>query len=151
MSNGTRVPHRRRSAGSGLVALVVLVAGCIDTQASPREAPVRVAAAPYIPDSGTLAIRCGRLIDGLSPESRTDITVVIAAGRIASVGKAEPGTVPVDLTQYTCLPGLIDMHTHLTDRPGDTADLSVYYRRSREDHAPIALENARVTLMAGLT
>jgi imidazolonepropionase-like amidohydrolase len=43
------------------------------------------------------------------------------------------------------------MHTHLTDRPGDTADLSVYYRRSREDQAPIALENARATLLAGFT
>jgi imidazolonepropionase-like amidohydrolase len=51
----------------------------------------------------------------------------------------------------TCLPGLVDMHTHLTDRPGDTADLSVYYRRSRADQAPIARENARVTLLAGFT
>jgi imidazolonepropionase-like amidohydrolase len=43
------------------------------------------------------------------------------------------------------------MHTHLTDRPGDTADLSVYYGRDRTAQLPIALENARDTLLAGFT
>ena len=57
----------------------------------------------------------------------------------------------IDAKGRWVVPGLIDMHTHLTDRPGDTADLSVYYRRSREDQALIALENARVTLLAGFT
>jgi imidazolonepropionase-like amidohydrolase len=70
----------------------------------------------------------------------------------ATRDEAVPFVGPVlDLRDMTCLPGLIDMHTHLTDRPGDTADLSVYYRRSREDQAPIALENARATLLAGFT
>jgi len=65
---------------------------------------------------------------------------------------AAPSEVPeLDLSGYTCLPGLIDMHTHLTDRPGDTADLSVYYRRTPEQQAPIARENASATLLAGFT
>ena len=102
-----------------------------------------------------MAIRCGWLIDGIAAQPRAGVTVVIEHGRVVSTGTEWPpvaGTQPVlDLTQYTCLPGLIDMHTHLTDRPGDTADLSVYYRRSRADQAPIALENARNTLMAGFT
>jgi imidazolonepropionase-like amidohydrolase len=83
--------------------------------------------------------------------------VRIEHGRVVAVEKrTSDGTIPfagpvLDLRDMTCLPGLVDMHTHLTDRPGDTADLSVYYRRSREDQAPVALENARATLLAGFT
>jgi imidazolonepropionase-like amidohydrolase len=99
------------------------------------------------------------VIDGLASAPLGPATITIRGGRIASVERglaptqdAGKGDVPaLDLRDMTCLPGLIDMHTHLTDRPGDTADLSVYYRRSREDQAPIALENARTTLLAGFT
>ncbi len=57
----------------------------------------------------------------------------------------------LDLSLYTCLPGLIDMHTHLTDRPADTADLRVYFARSTEDTLQLSQENARATLLAGFT
>ena len=118
-----------------------------------------MAGAPHQPDTGTIRIHCGDVIDGLASEPLGPATIAIRGGRIASI---ERGTVPasipgtgdvaaLDLRDMTCLPGLIDMHTHLTDRPGDTADLSVYYRRTREDQAPIALENARATLLAGFT
>jgi imidazolonepropionase-like amidohydrolase len=43
------------------------------------------------------------------------------------------------------------MHTHLADRPGSTADLSVYYEISREQQLAEAKENAAVTLQAGFT
>jgi imidazolonepropionase-like amidohydrolase len=43
------------------------------------------------------------------------------------------------------------MHTHLTDQPGDTADLSVYYHRTMDQQLVIARANARVTLLAGFT
>lgn len=114
----------------------------------------RVESAPYQPDSGSLAIRCGRLIDGVSAEPSAGVTVVIVRGRISAVGPdvAVPAGLEVlDLSRHTCLPGLVDMHTHLTDRPGDTADLSIYYRRSREEQAAIARENARAMLLAGFT
>lgn len=110
------------------------------------------ASTPPLPDPGTLAIRCGLLIDGFAAEPRRDVTVVIEDGRIASVGAPAPAGLPsLDLGGYTCLPGLIDMHTHLTDRPGDTADLSIYYRRTPEEQLAIARENARATLLAGFT
>jgi imidazolonepropionase-like amidohydrolase len=57
----------------------------------------------------------------------------------------------IDLSQYTCLPGLIDMHTHLTDSGHETSDLSVYYRRTKAEQGEIARESARDTLMAGFT
>jgi imidazolonepropionase-like amidohydrolase len=107
------------------------------------------------PDSGSLAIRCGTLIDGLADTPRAAVTVRVVDGRIVAIetdGADIPETLPtLDLRDYTCLPGLIDMHTHLTDQPGDTADLSVYYRRTREQQLSIAKESARATLMAGFT
>lgn len=113
-----------------------------------------VAGTPHRPDSGSLAIECGHLIDGTSRAAVGPATVVVREGRFASVepGWRAPHDLPVlDLRQHICLPGLVDMHTHLTDRPGDTADLSVYYRRTVDEQLVIARENARDTLLAGFT
>jgi imidazolonepropionase-like amidohydrolase len=109
---------------------------------------------PYVPDSGTVVIRCGTLIDGIADRPGGPATLVVRDGRIESIGNdvAVPAGVPVlDLSDRTCLPGLIDMHTHLTDRPGETADLSVYYHRTLDQQLAIARQNARVTLLAGFT
>ena len=137
---------------SASVVATVLAATCAAAGAAPPAAGLAVA--PYAPDSGSVALQCGSLIDGSSNEPRRGVTVVIADGRIAEVaaGAKTPATMPViDLAGYTCLPGLIDMHTHLADRPGDTADLSVYYTRTLEDQLVLGRENARVTLLAGFT
>ncbi|HUQ09818.1 MAG TPA: amidohydrolase family protein [Steroidobacteraceae bacterium] len=113
---------------------------------------------PYTPDSGSIAIRCGKLIDGLGTTALGNALVVIRDGRVMSVkanasrgDAAEPHVPVLDLSGYTCLPGLIDMHTHLTDRPEDTADLSVYFSRSDEETQRQSLENASATLLAGFT
>ena len=61
-------------------------------------------------------MRFGRLWDG----SRiiTDAVVVVDGDRIVRVGSG-PGEVPegadvIDLRRFTGLPGLIDLHTHMT-------------------------------------
>lgn len=105
-------------------------------------------------DAGkSLDIFCGSLIDGESDLPRTDVRIRVVAGRFVEVvsnSTYEEGY-DLDLREHTCLPGLIDLHTHLTDQPGDTSDLSVYYQRSLDDQLMIARESARVTLLAGFT
>ena len=139
-----------------VVAILAVLAGCAGTPPAPIIAQSRIAvvAAPYVPDSGTVAIRCGTLIDGVSSSARKAVTVLVRNGRITAVGAhvAVPSGVPeLDLSGYTCLPGLIDMHTHLTDASDATADLSVYYRRTAEEQGRIARANAEATLQAGFT
>lgn len=130
---------------SGLAAVFQTVA------ATPM--PV-VSAVPYQADSGTVAAQCGRLIDGVAAQAQGLSTVIIRDGRIESVqpGALAPTGMPVvDLRQYTCLPGLVDMHTHLTDSGHETSDLSVYYKRTTAEQGAIAREGARATLLAGFT
>ena len=135
-------------------ALPALVAGAlIATGARAADTPPS-AVAPYAPDSGTVTVRCGKLIDGLQDRVLENAVVVITRGRVSYAGAANavPVTGPVlDLPGYTCLPGLIDMHDHIADRPDDTHDLKVYFTRSAAEQERVARENANITLAAGFT
>lgn len=99
-----------------------------------------------------MSVYCGTLIDGISIEPQSNKTVVIKDRRVESVldGKPSSGAV-VDFSEYTCLPGLIDTHTHIVESAGDTADLSVYYTRSLDDEQVLAKKNAATTLGVGFT
>ena len=113
---------------------------------------------PFTPDSGSIAILCGKLVDGSGAPPLEDALVVIRDGRVKSVtagasrNAAANTYLPVlDLRDYSCLPGLIDMHTHLTDRSEDTVDLTVYFRRTADETLKISKDNAAATLSAGFT
>jgi imidazolonepropionase-like amidohydrolase len=144
--------HRSLTALATLL-LAVLGTSAASTHGSGSGAPA-LGVTPLIPDSGSMAVHCGALIDGVGDTARRNLTVVMRAGRIEALidGRRPQAGLPfLDLGAYTCLPGLIDMHTHLTDRPGDTADLKVYFNRSRQEQQLISEENAALTLAAGFT
>ncbi len=60
-----------------------------------------------------VTIRCGKLLDIKSGQYLSNVTVAVKDGRITSVGAG--GSIPaIDLSRATCLPGLIDVHEHIT-------------------------------------
>jgi imidazolonepropionase-like amidohydrolase len=101
------------------------------------------------------AVRCGKLLDVRSGQMLTDQLVVFdAGGTITSVAafsstKLPSGTTAIDLSNATCLPGLIDVHTHLTSDPTSTGYAGLGISIPRE--AMTGVKNARLTLRAGFT
>ena len=101
------------------------------------------------------AIRCGKLLDVRSGQMLVDQTVVFdASGTITSVGsssctKLPDGVTAIDLLSATCLPGLIDVHTHLTVEPTNNGYAGLGISVPRE--TVTGVKNARLTLRAGFT
>ena len=97
-------------------------------------------------------VKTGALIDVLAGRVLAGQDVLIEDGVIVKVGPgltAPAGATVVDLTRRTVLPGLIDMHSHVTGQPEDYyADR---FRKSPIDVAVTAHVYARRTLEAGFT
>ncbi len=98
-------------------------------------------------------LKCGRLIDVETQALLDSQLVTIDSQRISSIRSGdqyEGDAQVVDLSEYTCLPGLIDMHVHLM------VALSAAYELEKvtlgaPDLAFLAAWNAQLTLMAGFT
>jgi imidazolonepropionase-like amidohydrolase len=105
----------------------------------------------------TKALRFARLVDG-SGRVVNDAVVVVQGDRITSVGSGAAaipsGAQLIDLRPLTAIPGLIDVHTHMTyywdQRPG-TQPWSQQGRRRSAETVFLAQENARKTLETGVT
>jgi len=95
-------------------------------------------------------IRAGRLLDVKTGKMLTNQIIVIENDVIASVGGTEPeGANVIDLSNATVLPGLLDMHTHLTYEPTQFGYNMLGISGPRA--ALTGAKNARLTLEAGFT
>ena len=136
--------------GSAMRLLPLFVASmCCSFAALSAEPP-----APVAPTR--IAVHAARLLDVDSGRVLRDPLVLIEGDRIASVtegGSAPAGTKLIELGDTTLLPGLIDVHVHIT---GDsTASTGNYYRDILTlgpiDEAVGAHVFAKRTLDAGFT
>src|SRR4026209_2552633 len=102
-------------------------------------------------------LRFGHLWNGL--RLIDDATVVVSDDKIVAVsaGPAQlpPGAEEIDLRKYTAVPGLIDLHTHMTyywnRDPQTKARQSATPRRTPAQTAEVSFENARRMLETGVT
>ena len=99
-------------------------------------------------------IHANALIDGRADDARGPVTVVVSGERIASIvdGYAAPGAndVLIDLTAATLMPGLMDMHVHLTGEQSPDSYTEEFFLNP----ADLALRStvyAERTLLAGFT
>lgn len=99
-----------------------------------------------------VAIRAGRLIDGVSRRPESNVMILVEGDRIAAVGH---GVTPpshwevIDLSAFTVLPGLIDAHTHVCFWPQDGKDPVL--TKSAAYRALQGAAAARASLDAGFT
>ena len=98
-------------------------------------------------------ILAGNLITDAASEQMGPATIVVDGGKIVSItrgiDRTATGTDVIDLSAKTVLPGLIDMHVHLTGDPG--GDFWKEAVEPPEWGVVVGVKNARVTVKAGFT
>ncbi len=117
-------------------------------------ATLSIAAQPAAQPARRTLVRAGHLLDVRTGKLLDAQTIVVVGDTIQSVAPtaqvaAQPGDSVVDLGAMTALPGLIDVHTHLTMNP----DFDPYREVTSIDakEAINGVVNARATLLAGIT
>ena len=104
----------------------------------------------------TKALRFGSVVDGTGRVVPNGVVIVDGdkIARIAGPSDALPsGATVIDLTRYTAIPGLIDVHTHMTYHWDPASGTDPWRQPSRrpEETVQLARANAMRTLEAGVT
>jgi imidazolonepropionase-like amidohydrolase len=125
-----------------LSSLALAAASLLPAQQPEKQAPQRI------------LVRAGHLLDVKTGKLSDAQTIVVVGDTIQAIAPtasvaAQPGDNVVDLGGLTVLPGLIDVHTHLTGSP----DFDPYHELIITDarEAITGVANARTTLLAGIT
>ncbi len=99
-------------------------------------------------------IHAGRLIDGESNRAMTEMTVRVSGDAITAIERgysnAGSGDTVIDLKNQTVMPGLMDMHVHLTGEYSADSRLRGFVT-NEADYAFMSATYARRTLHAGFT
>lgn len=102
----------------------------------------------------TTYIHAGKLISATDNKVMEKVTVVIDENRITDIqegfAKAGEGDRLVDLSDSTLMPGLIDMHTHISSQQGPGAYME-RFTLNEADYSFKAVHFAGKTLQAGFT
>jgi imidazolonepropionase-like amidohydrolase len=102
-------------------------------------------------------LRFGHLWNGT--RLMQNATVIVSDNKVVAVSAGRTdvprGAEDIDLRKYTAIPGLIDLHTHMTyywnRDPATKARQPVTPRRTPAQTAEVSFENARRTLETGVT
>jgi imidazolonepropionase-like amidohydrolase len=108
--------------------------------------PISVADTIYLTADKMLDVVEGRMIDNPA--------IIIEGERIVEVGLRSDLAIPsgaksIELGGMTLMPGLMDMHTHLTSKATEHGYVAL--KNSIPRQAITGVKNARTTLMAGVT
>src|SRR5437016_12356101 len=127
---------------AAFAAILTILAGRAVTANAQGQAPKRT------------VIRAGRVLNVRTGELRGNQSIVIEGDKISQIApfaevKVSVGDTTIDLPDATVLPGLIDMHTHLTFELSSLSYEGLKISTARE--ALHGARNARRTLEAGFT